>query len=411
MDATCETVAQALAGDAALAPWRLGQAQETLWIGFSGGLDSTVLVHALRGYVRAKAIHINHGLDARAADWARHCATTAAAFGLPIETRAVAVSRQGNLQAAARRARYACWRRLLRAGDVLVLAHHADDQAETRLWQLLTGRHPGGMPAARALGAGRVIRPLLGVARGDIAAYAERHRLRWVADPANADLRFDRNFIRHRLLPILAERFPHAVERLRAPRPAPVAADAPLRCSQAAKPRVEAWLLASGLPLGSRAADEIVRQNAAAPDRQPRVDVAPCTLAWRYDGAWHLVRMPGAERLTGERVATVGDAAGLPAGRLCWRPAAVGLSRGRRLAIRQRRGGERIRPAGRGVGKTLKSLFQEHRIAPWLRPWWPLLYDGERLVGVPGLAIAEHAAVPDGLFPEWTPMSSRPGGR
>ena len=392
---------RALAGDAALARWRLGETRGALWIGFSGGLDSTVLAHALRAFPGAKAVHIDHGLDARAGDWARHCATTAAAFGLPIEIRAVAVCRQGNLEAAARRARYDCWRGLLRPGDALVLAHHADDQAETRLWQLLTGRQPGGMPAARALGAGRVIRPLLGVARSDIAAYARRHQLRWVEDPANADLRFDRNYIRHRLLPMVAERFPHALERLRAARPAPTGA--PLPCSQADKSRVAAWLLASGMPLGRRAVAEIARQNGAGQDRQPRVGIAPGTLAWRYDGAWHLVRMPNAGALTGEWVVTVGDTVRLAAGRLRWRPAPVGLPLGRRLAIRLRRGGERIRPAGRGVGKTVKALFQEQRVAPWLRPWWPLLYDGERLVGVAGLAVAEHAAVARGLFPEWVP--------
>lgn len=405
MEASCGIVPQALAGEPALAPWRRGDAPGTLWIGFSGGLDSTVLAHALRGFRGAKAVHIDHGLAAQAADWARHCATTAAAFGLPIETRAVAVSRQGNLEAAARRARYACWRGLLRGGDVLVLAHHADDQAETRLWQLLTGREPGGMPAMRPLGEGRIVRPLLGVARADIAAYARRHQLRWVEDPANADLRFDRNFIRHRLLPMVAERFPHAVERLRAHRPAPAAAGVPLPCSQAAKPRVAAWLLASGLPLGGRAVAEIVRQNTAPPHRQPRVGVAPGTLAWRYDGAWHLVRLPPAGVLSGEAAATVGDTARLAAGRLSWRPAPAGLPLGRHLAIRARRGGERIRPSGRGLGKTVKALFQERRVAPWLRPCWPLLYDGERLVGVPGLAVAEHAAVADGLFPEWTPLS------
>ena len=398
----CAAVEQALTASVALAPWWRGEAAGTLWIGFSGGLDSTVLAHALRGVAQAKAIHIDHGLADQAADWRRHCVAAAAAFGLPIETCAVQVSRHGNLAAAARRARYVCWRGMLRDGDVLALAHHADDQAETRLWQLLTGRRPGGMPAERVLGAGCIARPLLGVVRSRIADYATRHDLRWIEDPANADLRYDRNFIRHRLLPLLAERFPPAVDRLRAPRPRPGAADAPLPCANASRPRVQAWLLAAGMPCARRAVAEIARQNNADADRQPRVAIASGVRAWRHDGAWHLVRespVPAGA----PSVATVGTDLRWAAGRLTWRAAERGLPTGRRLAIRTRAGGERLRPAGRGVRKTVKALLQERRVAPWRRAAWPLLYDGERLVGVPGLAVDEEAAVPGGLFPEWTP--------
>ena len=391
-------VAVAIANHTAFAPWRRGEATGTLWIGFSGGMDSTVLAHALGHMAWAKAIHVDHGLHDQAADWREHCVATAAEFGLPIETRSVAVSPSGNVEAAARRARYACWRELLQEGDLLALAHHADDQAETRLWQLLTGRHPGGMPSERPLGRGRLVRPLLGVTRSHIAAYAARRELRWVEDPANADLRFDRNFIRHRVLPLVAERFPNAVARWRAPRRA--AAWTPLPCAYVSPPGVQAWLLASGVPWAETAVAELVRQNAARPDRQPCVHIAPHVRAWRHGGAWHLVR----ELQSGSPPsATVGALLGWGAGELTWTPAAVGLPPGRRLAIRYRGGGECIRPAGRGVRKTVKALFREHRIAPWLRRTWPLLYEGESLVAVPGIAVAEQAAVRGGLFPAWTP--------
>ena len=395
-------VERALADNVALAPWRRGDAAGTLWIGFSGGVDSTVLAHALRGLRGVRAIHVDHGLSDQAVQWREHCVATSATFGLPVEIVAVGVLRQGNVQAAARHARYACWRALLQTGDVLALAHHADDQAETRLWQLLTGRHPGGMPGERALGAGRVVRPLLGVARRAIVDYANHHQLRWVEDPANADLRFDRNFIRHRLLPLLNERFPNAVERLRAPRPA-ASAWGPLPCAHVSLAGVQAWLLASGMPCAETAVAELVRQNTARADRQPCVHVAPDVRAWRHDGAWHLVREP-CELLPVPT--TVGTPLPWAAGDLTWTSAAFGLPSGRRLGIRCRTGGERIRPAGRGVRKTVKALFQEHRIAPWLRRVWPLLYEGERLVAVPGIAVAEHAAVPGGLFPNWNPRQA-----
>ena len=395
-----QAVRDALAANLSLAPWRRGDAAGALWIGFSGGLDSTVLAHALRDLRGAKVVHIDHGLQEGATRWREHCVATAAAFGLPIETRPVDVPRQGNLPAAARRARYACWRELLYEGDVLALAHHADDHAETRLWQLLTGRHPGGMPAERALGRGRVARPLLAVTRSQIADYAACHKLRWVEDPANADMRFDRAFIRHRLLPPLRERFPHALDRLRAPRPN--AAWAPLPCVGVSHPGAQAWLIASGLPCPEGAVAELVRQNAADADRQPRVHIAPGVRAWRHDGAWYLVRESHGEDPAPS--ATVGAPVRWAAGELTWTSAACGLPLGRRLAIRSRVGGERIRPAGRGVRKTVKALFQEQRIAPWLRRSWPLLYEGESLVAVPGIAVAEPAAVPGGLFPAWTPL-------
>lgn len=397
------TVQVAIANHPAFAPWRAGAASGTLWIGFSGGLDSTVLAHALGHMAWAKAIHVDHGLHAQAADWRDHCVATAAKFGLPIETRSVEVDRAGNLEAAARRARYACWRELLQEGDLLALAHHADDQAETRLWQLLTGRHPGGMPSERPLGRGRLVRPLLGVTRSHIAAYAARRELRWVEDPANADLRFDRNFIRHRVLPLLAERFPNAVARWRTPRPA--AAWTPLPCAHVSPSGVQAWLLASGMPCAATAVAELVRQNAARPDRQPHVHITPDVRAWRHDGAWHLVRDPCE---LDPPDATAGAQLRLATGEITWAPAAFGLPPGRRLAIRYRGGGERIRPAGRGVGKNVKALFREHRIAPWLRRTWPLLYEDESLVAVPGIAVAEQAAVRGGLFPTWTPAAQTP---
>ena len=189
-----------------------------LWVAFSGGVDSTVLLHALRAVPGSVAIHINHGLDAAAREWVRHCATVAREFGVRLESQSVCVDAHGNREQAARSARYAALRELLAAGDLLVLGHHADDQAETRVWQLLTGREPGGMPTERRLGVGWLVRPLMGVKRGQILDYARRHSLRWIEDPANADPGFDRNRIRHGILDRLEERHPGALERLSAPR-------------------------------------------------------------------------------------------------------------------------------------------------------------------------------------------------
>ena len=405
-----DPVEHALESSLALAPWFAGTAAGTLWVAFSGGLDSTVLLHALRGVRGVAAIHIDHGIQAHAAAWSRHCAAVAAEFGIArCYCVPVRVHRVGNLEHNARRLRYAAWQRRLAAGDVLVLAHHADDQAETRLWQLLTGRRPWGMPAQRRLGAGRLARPLLGVRRQALAAYAERWGLRWIEDPTNADLGFDRNYIRHRLLPLIEARFPRAVDHLAQPRPVPQERLEPLPAQTATPPGIEAWLLAAGLPAARRTVAEIRRQSAAAHDRSPRVDVTPGIQAWRQTGAWHLVprhKEPLADAHAGFP-ATVGDDLATPDGVLSWRPAERGLPPAMSLTVRRRLGGERIHPDGRGITKTVKALFREQRIPPWQRQAWPLLYNAAAdLVAVPGFAIAEAAAVDGGLCPEWTPTST-----
>ena len=400
-----ERLEDVVAANPALATWLRGKARGTLWIAFSGGLDSTVLAHLLRAVGEARAIHVDHGIAARSADWARHCEAAAVAFGLRFTQRRAQVPRHGNLEAAARRARYDCWRALLAEGDVLALAHHGDDQAETRAWQWLTGRFPGGMPAERPLGAGRLLRPLLGVPRRAIADYAGAHGLVWREDESNADLRFDRNFIRHRLLQPMAERFPEAMRRLRAPRPAP-AATGPLATAAVAEDAVAAWLLQAGLPLARRAVAEIVRQTNAAPDRHPRVAIAPGVEARRFNGAWHLVA-PAAGRPAAHPVAAGVDRQ-LSSGTLTWRETALGLPPGKALTLRCREGGERLRPAGRGVAKSVKALLREERVAPWLRTDWPLLIADGRLQAVPSFAVDERAVVPGGLFPEWRPACRHP---
>ena len=393
-------VAQAIAATTALAPWFDGKPKGALWVAFSGGRDSTVLLHALRDVPGVAATHIDHGLDEDSPTWARQCARVAADFGVGFEARRVCVAASGNREQAARRARYAAWRELLRPGDLLALAHHADDQAETRIWQLLTGREPGGMPAERRLGSGSLVRPLLAVRRAAITAYAEHHGLRWIEDPSNTDLSFDRNYIRAQIMPRVEERFPDAVERLARPRP--VAAPGPLAASATSTNMIADWLRAAGLPVAQAAVAEILRQTPACRDRVPRVAVAPGIHAWRHADHWHLVRdrVPFAAQQ-----ATVGSCARIASGALGWRRGGRGLPEGMRVTMRARSGGERLRVDGRNVTKSVKALLHDAGVPPWRRPGWPLLYsDDGRLAALPGLAIAEGAAVANGWQPEWTPV-------
>ena len=394
-------VARTVGANAALAPWFDGKPKGALWVAFSGGRDSTVLLHALRDVPGVAATHIDHGLNADSPTWARQCARVAADFGVGFEARRVCVAASGNREQAARRARYAVWRELLRPGDLLALAHHADDQAETRIWQLLTGREPGGMPAERRLGGGSLVRPLLGVRRAAITAYAEHYGLRWIEDPSNTDLSFDRNYIRARILPRIEQRFPDAVERLARPRRYADVHVRTLSVSAASTTMIADWLRAAGLPVARTAVAEILRQTSACRDRVPRVTVAPGVCAWRHDDHWHLVR--DRAPFTAQH-ATVGVCARISSGTLGWRRAR-GLPEGMGVAMRPRAAGERLRVDGRKVTKSVKALLHDAGVPPWRRPGWPLLYaDDGALVALPGLALAEGAAVDNGWQPDWTPV-------
>jgi len=193
-------------------------------VGLSGGLDSSVLLHWLaeQPTVRTqglRALHVHHGLHPEADQWAEHCRNLCQQLGLGFEIARVDVRHTLGLgpEAAARDARYAAFSKHLHAGEVLALAHHRDDQAETVLLRLLRGSGSEGLAAmrdTRPFAAGKLWRPLLNSSRAELLDYANVHSLNWIEDPSNQDTRLDRNFLRHRVLPVLAERWPHAAAAL-----------------------------------------------------------------------------------------------------------------------------------------------------------------------------------------------------
>jgi tRNA(Ile)-lysidine synthase len=389
-----------------------------LLVGFSGGLDSTVLLHALAASpaVRARglrALHVRHDLNEAAPDWAEHCARTCAGWGLACQVVRVRVELAAGLglEGAARAARHAAFAEALAPGETLVLAHHRGDQAETVLQRLLRASGSDGlaaMRADRAFAAGRLWRPLLDSPREQLQAYADRHGLRWLEDPANADLRHERNFLRHRVLPSLRERWPGAEAALS--RSAALlaedagllseVADAHLRAAATTDPRTLAiapllalspawrarvlrtWLAGLGLPpLPGRAHalldDELLQARA---DARPQYRWAGQRLeCWRgllhveaeascapagYACAWNghaRLELPGGASLELRRAS---DAAG--DGRLPGELAPL------RVSLRQ--GGERIRLAGRSHSHALKDCLLQAGLPPWLRRRVPLLH-------------------------------------
>ena len=192
---------------------------DALVVAFSGGLDSTVLLHKLRDWQqhhpasRLRALHVHHGLSANADHWAAHCQTLCATWQIPCEILRVQVTDQGDgIEAAARQARYRALHQALHADEKLLTAQHLDDQCETVLLALKRGSGPAGlaaMPVAGSLGKNPLLRPLLSCSRQSLELYAQTHQLQWVEDESNQDVRYDRNFLRQQLLPAVVARWPH----------------------------------------------------------------------------------------------------------------------------------------------------------------------------------------------------------
>ncbi len=190
-----------------------GQGVHRWVVGFSGGVDSTALLHwlsHLSNRLPILALHVNHQLDPDAQYWAEAAADFSASLGIDYQVVSVDVASGGSVEAAARAARYAAFEAVLGPGDVLILGHHADDQVETVVMNMLRGsERPGlqGMPSNRIVGQATLVRPLLKVERARLIAYAESHGLEWIEDPSNARVQHDRNFLRQDVLPTLDQRF------------------------------------------------------------------------------------------------------------------------------------------------------------------------------------------------------------
>jgi tRNA(Ile)-lysidine synthase len=192
-------------------------------VAWSGGLDSTVLMHLMAGlrkqYPRQlvlRALHVDHHLQSASGAFRAHCANLARRWRIPLEILDVHVQVRGvSLEDAAREARYAAWKQALAPGEILLTAQHADDQVETLLLALMRGAGPAGlaaMPRRAALGQGHLLRPLLDLPRSALFDYAGQKGLDWEDDPSNQQLRFDRNYLRAEVVPRLRQRWPSVAQ-------------------------------------------------------------------------------------------------------------------------------------------------------------------------------------------------------
>ncbi|TFF42882.1 tRNA lysidine(34) synthetase TilS [Pseudomonas sp. RIT623] len=409
-----------------LTPWLNAPAW---YVAFSGGLDSTVLLHQLADYSRnhstppLRAIHIHHGLQAAADAWPDHCRAVCATLGVELEVIPVRVAPGASLEQAARNARYEAFVKRLGAGAVLFTGQHRDDQAETLLFRLLRGaglRGLSAMPEHRVLGQGSLVRPMLGLSRQQLQAYADTHGLVWVDDPSNDDTAFARNFLRGEALPLLRGRWPQVdanlarsaehlgealglLDELAASDLAPACDNAPLP-----------WLGLASLDLAVLKALSPARQRNALQSWLSHRTRLPDSRHW---AGWNDLRDAAGDacplwRLTDGQVqrghgriwwldgqwlvAPIGEQAWpnpsqplvLPGNGQVWLAA---RAEGAGLRIAYRQGGEVLDIPGRGR-RDLKRLLNEAQIPHFVRSRLPLLYRGEQLLAVanlPELALAD----------------------
>ena len=416
-------------------------------VGFSGGLDSSVLLHLLADdpAIRARglrAIHVHHGLQAQADDWAGHCQASCAALDVPLTIARVTVPHDSGLglEAAARQARYRAFEAALGEGELLALAHHRDDQAETFLLRALRGSGVEGlraMPAWRRIGSGWLWRPLLEYPQQALHAWARARDLRWVEDPSNASAEHDRTHLRRHVMPLLRQRWPHAdaalahsaalaaeasellgmedqagLAAIATADPHEINLDALLSHPRAQRARLlRAWVASLGLPaLPAEGVTRIETDLLTA-----RADAEPAF-------AWAGARI----RRWRQRLHAELESPALPAGfRTLWNGRSpLTLPTGDQLRlepcnadsapvdgtwppmqVHARQGGERIVLPGRDHSHALKHVLQDLGIAPWVRERLPLVSTADgTLLAAGDLALSgefQHRLAAAGLRLVW----------
>ncbi len=400
-------------------------------VAYSGGVDSTALLLALvrlrrRQRFGLRALHVNHQLQPGAAAWAAAAARRARAWRVAVQVISVQVPRRrgASLEAAARSARYGALAAELAPGEALLTAHNQDDQLETVLLQLVRGAGLAGlaaMPEAAPFAAGRLLRPLLPVPRASLQQFLEQEGVRWIDDPSNLDERFDRNYLRRRVVPALRARWPavaatasrsarHAAEaqellRAAAERALDAALDgtalkvSALRRLRAAERRalLRHWLTRRGLaPPDQRRLEEVAARIVhARQDAQPLLHWNDCELRRHGDRLYATVRRAPAQLVPREWRWGARRSLALPGGGtlrlVADRHGDIALERlPARLQVQFRGGGERL---GETFGsRALKDLLQQSRLPPWQRMELPLLYAEGRILAVPGLWVAPQLA-------------------
>ena len=403
-------------------------------VGFSGGLDSSVLLDMLSQTIpsdRITAIHINHGLSAKASQWQAHAELFCQSRGITCHSENVNVEHYGSgPEAAARQVRYDVFEKLLHQQGILLLGHHQDDQIETLLYRLMRSSGPlglSGIPVTRSIGAGTLYRPLLTWSKEELKTYALAKSIEWVEDKSNSCNDYDRNFLRNRLIPILAERWPDYRKRLSGV--SAISRDSTELCRDLASQDIMSLqsrperggvsLLIDSFNKLSRVRQKNVlrhwaeTQNRHTPSRriideiinsvvESRIDASPKVICGdseyrRYDGRLYLL---DSIKLVSEPVENPldlslqhRDAINLGGGmQLVAEPTrgeGLRMPENRAFRIANRQGGEHCHPVGRSRSNSLKKCLQEFGLEPWWRDRVPLILLDQQIVAVADLWVCE----------------------
>ncbi|WP_434664234.1 tRNA lysidine(34) synthetase TilS [Klebsiella sp. MISC125] len=388
-------------------------------LAFSGGLDSTVLLHRLVRWreqdptIQLRAIHIHHGLSANADGWVAHCQQVCQQWQVPLLVERVVLGDEGlGIEAHARQARYQAFRMALLPGEALVTAQHLDDQCETFLLALKRGSGPTGLSAMSGesnFAGTKLLRPLLNERRESLYQWAMTHQLTWIEDESNQDDAYDRNFLRLRVVPLLSARWPHFAEAvarsaslcgeqeqlldemLAAELATLMAEDGSLAVeplTTLSAPRRAAllrrWLGAHNALMPSRDVPERIWREVA----QAREDAFPCLRLGDFTVRRYQQRLHWVKYIPGQTEAVlswpdISEPLLLPAdlGELALQPGGAlrEPNQGDTVTIRFRASGN-LHIVGRHGGRKLKKIWQELGVAPWRRDTTPLLFYGETLI-------------------------------
>jgi len=398
-------------------------------VALSGGVDSVVLLHLLHSLQKKhrfilNATHVHHGLSKHADKWVKFCEKLCRKLSIPLDIHYVQLPKKKSLgiEGEARRLRY---EKLLQSkSDLVVLAHHADDQAETFLLQLIRG---AGVKGLSSMGyfddTKKLWRPLLKVSRSDIESYAKQHKLKWIEDESNLNIDFDRNFIRSKVLPILKNRFSHIIKVIS--RSSSHLAEAQNLLDDLAKIDLKSYLKSNKYNRklqvkylnkisNSRAKnvlrywlemndqlmpskdllDELLRQVLIAKkDAELKIQLSKDFEIRRYKYEIYIVQKNQKMHKNYEIVWNGESEISLPNGqKLTFKKIkGKGISfekmKNKKLIISNRKGGEFFKPDSKRPTKKVKQLLQESDFPPWDRENLPLIFVGNELASVPNFGV------------------------
>jgi tRNA(Ile)-lysidine synthase len=402
---------------------------KSMTVALSGGVDSVVLLHLLhqlqkRQNFTLKASHVHHGLSKNADKWVKFCEKLCTKLSIPLDVNYVKLPQKKSLgiEGEARQLRY---EKLLQTKtDLVVLAHHEDDQAETFLLQLIRGAGVKGLSSmAHFDDTRRLWRPLLNTSRVDIESYAKKHQLKWIEDESNQNIDFDRNFIRSKVLPILKNRFNHIIKVIS--RSSSHLAEAQHLLDDLAKIDLKSdiksinynhklkvkaleklslsraknvlryWLEINGQMMPSKdLLDELLRQVLTAKkDAELKIELSKEYEIRRYQDEIYIVPKTQQTHKNYEMIWSGESEIILPNGqkltfkKVKGRGINLKFLRGKNLIIRNRQGGEFFKPDSKRPTKKIKQLLQESDLPPWERENLPLIFVGDELAVLPNFGI------------------------